>query len=126
MSAASPSISLVPVASSTPQRRWRDVFTRMLWKELRVLRPFWFTVVGMIIAFGGLLLWLGKKELWLGQGETWRDGALAVSAMMFSLLYALGCGAMSYANEREEGTWDLLRAWPLRRAPCVPRNCWPD
>src|SRR5436309_1682681 len=109
MSAVSPTVPNQTTASPLVAWRWLDVFIRMLWKELRVLRPFWFTVVGMIIAFGGLLLWLGKRDLWLGKGETWRDGALAVMATIFSLMYALGCGAMSYANEREEGTWDLLR-----------------
>ncbi|HLQ46966.1 MAG TPA: hypothetical protein VK137_19640, partial [Planctomycetaceae bacterium] len=82
MSAVILSATHAPVASPTPLRRWLAVFTRMIWKELRSVRPFWLSVVGAIVAFGGLVLWLGH-------GEQWRDSTLGVVAVIFPLLYAL-------------------------------------
>lgn len=91
-----------PIVSPAVTRRWRDTFIRMLWKELRVQLPFLGVVVFVMVALGGLLDWLGKNE-------QWRDGTLVGCSTIFVLLYALGSGAMAYANEREEGTWEFLR-----------------
>ena len=78
------------------------MFGRLLWKELRTQLPFWITVVFTMLLCGVIVVWTGR-------GESWSDNALITLGAVFSLLYPVGCGAMAYANEKEEGTWELLR-----------------
>ncbi|MCX7422450.1 MAG: hypothetical protein NT013_23300 [Planctomycetia bacterium] len=102
----SSSLAIIPSSPTTPPlRRWLAVFVRMIWKELRVLYPFWFVVMIAINGLSGIVVWMMQTESSFDPDSS----PLIAIAVLFPLLYAIGFGAMSYANEREEGTWDLLR-----------------
>ncbi len=103
MSVATP-ISIVsqgfPV---TFARRWFAVFVRMLWKEFRVVLPFLLVVAATMAGLAAIVVWAMRNQL----HDAW--GALYLIVVLFPLLFALGCGGMSYAGECEDGTWDWLR-----------------
>lgn len=83
-------------------RRWRQVFWRMLWKELLSVRDFWLAVLGILIVFdvGAFLLFRVVET---------REIVIVVLGVMMPLLHSLGCGAITFSLEREDGTQDWLR-----------------
>lgn len=83
-------------------RQWRRVFWRMLWKELLTVRDFWLAVLGIVILFD-----VGAYSLFRQQ-ET-REIAIVSLGVLMPWLHALGCGAISFSLEREDGTQDWLR-----------------
>lgn len=107
MSVVVPKATYFTVASPSLLRRWFAVFVRMVWKELRVLYPFWFVVMITINGLSGILVGVTRGDPSFDMSSL--AAPLMAIAGLFPLLYAIGFGAMSYANEREEGTWDLLR-----------------
>ncbi len=84
----------------------RTIFWRLFWKEYRAQRALWIAMA-VLTAF---LLWL-TFEFSLNPYE----GSLALYrlAVAFPALYALGCGAMLFAGEREAETYEFLRSLPL-------------
>ncbi|MFM9964218.1 MAG: hypothetical protein ACKV2Q_23685 [Planctomycetaceae bacterium] len=86
----------------TGSQRWWRVFWRMAWKELMAARDFWLAVLGIVALLDGLA-WLMFRDT-----QT-RDSTIVVIAILLPLLHALGCGAISFAIEREDGTHDWLR-----------------
>lgn len=88
------------------------------WKEYRVLRPIWLSMLAITIAMQLLVLvslGLSQKSVPMeGDPLTWWlfSVALAMCAM-----YALGCTAALFSAEREEGTYEFLklRAVPPRK-----------
>lgn len=101
VSSDSPVASAVRCASGHSPRFGMAYF-RLLWKEWRAQRPLLVAVLVSIVGLEGLLLWLG-------QNEPWREPTFGTIATVMAAAFALGSGAMAYANEREEGTWDYLR-----------------
>ena len=83
-------------------RRWRQVFWRMLWKELLAVRDFWLAVIGILIV-------LDVCAFFVFRDPTTRDGVFVSLSVMMPLLHSLGCGAITFALEREDGTQDWLR-----------------
>ena len=83
-------------------RRWKQVFGRMLWKELLAVRDFWLAVLGIVIVFDVGAYFLFRVV------ET-REIAIVVLGVLMPLLHSLGCGAIAFALEREDGTQDWLR-----------------
>ena len=83
-------------------QRWWRVFGRMAWKELLAARDFWLAVLGIVALLDGAA-WFVLRDL-----QT-RDSTVIVIGVMMPILHALGCGAISFAIEREDGTHDWLR-----------------
>ncbi|MFH1918361.1 MAG: hypothetical protein ABIP48_00525, partial [Planctomycetota bacterium] len=84
------------------------IFRRLVWKEYRLQRPFWISMVVLAVLLSGIVLLFTPegnstaKIMWLF------DIALGLSA-----LYALGCGATLFATEHEAGTYDFQRSLPV-------------
>jgi hypothetical protein len=78
------------------------VVQRLFWKEYRVQRGFWLSMIGLAIV--GEIIVLLLPEAWLPR-LGWFFG-LALGCPAF---YALGCGATLFAAEREDGTLEQLR-----------------
>lgn len=83
-------------------QRWRQIFWRMLWKESLAVRDFWLAVIGILITFDGCAFLIFRDQ-------TTRDGVFVSLGVMMPLLHSLGCGAIAFALEREDGTQDWLR-----------------
>ncbi len=75
------------------------LFWRLVWKEYRVQRALWFSLLTAVVALQGLIFLLSyqpdRAELWF----------MLVSISGFlGWFYALGSGAIGFASEREEDT----------------------
>lgn len=77
-------------------------FWRIAWKEYRAQRAFW-----LVVAVCGVVLQL---LFWLYLDQRERLIPAAVVAGFFPALFAIGCGAILFAGEKEDGTVDFLRA----------------
>lgn len=80
-------------------------FTRILWKEYRVQRSLWLAV----FLFGALMDFVFFCFATRESGP----GYFFI-ALHFPLLFAIGSGAMSFANEREQSVDDWMRIWSAR------------
>jgi ABC-type transport system involved in multi-copper enzyme maturation permease subunit len=80
---------------------------RILWKEYRAQRSFWLVIAGFGI---GLMLLL----MLLLDAFSGRFTAPWLIAVGLPALYALGCGAVLFASEQEEGTTEFLRIMAAR------------
>lgn len=83
-------------------QRWWRVFWRMVWKELLAARDFWLAVLGIVALLDGAA-WFVLRDVQA------RDTTIIGIGIMMPILHALGCGAISFAIEREDGTHDWLR-----------------
>lgn len=83
-------------------QRWWRVFWRMTWKELLAARDFWMAVLAIVALLDGAA-WFVLRDVRA------RDSTLVVIGVLMPILHALGCGAISFAIEREDGTHDWLR-----------------
>src|SRR5262245_13775200 len=85
----------------------------MLWKEYREHRTIW---LAMAMVNGGILFGLPMlEELW---GLSRRDDKLLMlgpTAILLVWVYAMVCGAMLLAGEREGATLDFLDTLPVTR-----------
>jgi len=87
------------------------IFWRLAWKEYRLQRAFWASMVLLTVVLQLIvLLFAGQSDpvprtMWLFQ-----------VALVLSALYALGCGATLFATEHESGTYDFQRALPVSAA----------
>ena len=79
--------------------------SRFVWKEYRVMRGFWISLVLMAL--------LGQLTVVAYPPQTVFVPMLFAVALMGTSLYALGSGATMFATEREEETYELLRAPPV-------------
>lgn len=79
------------------------------WKEYRVLRPIWLSMLAITVAMQLLVLVsfaLSQKSVPTGNDPvTW---VFAV-ALTMSAMYALGCTAALFSAEQEEGTHEFLK-----------------
>ena len=87
-------------------------FHRMLWKEFRVHRALWLSclLIGVVSQFT-----LGFTTV----HSEMRSEVLLGTASFFPVMYAVGCGALLFASEREERTADWLVALSIPRAPSL-------
>ena len=74
----------------------------MAWKELLAARDFWLAVLGIVALLDGAA-WFVLRDVQA------RDSTVIVIGVMMPILHALGCGAISFSIEREDGTHDWLR-----------------
>ena len=91
------------------------VFRRLVWKEYRVQRAFWISMLALTL-FSQLLLLVSASFVhdsrWAPDGAarlTWLFGF----ALAFPAFYALGCGATLFATEHETGTYDFQKMLPV-------------
>lgn len=80
---------------------------RMIWKEYRAQRGFWLVISGFAIVL--MLLFLGPVD----QQEV-RFQAPWIIAMSLPAVYMLGCAAVLFASEREDGTIEMLQIMAAR------------
>ena len=84
------------------------IFRRILWKEYRAQRAFWISIALATVIVESALL----ANPWASQPE--RIQSLFAAGLTFAVLYALGSAATLFATEREDETYDFLRALPVR------------
>jgi len=87
-------------------------FGRMLWKEYRVSRALWLSCL-----FIGILFQVIQSQMIVEPQS--RVQLLLGGASFFSVMYAVGCGALLFACEREERTCDWLAAISIPPAPTL-------
>ncbi len=82
-----------------------SVLNRLVWKEYRLLRGFWWAM--LIAALLGQLcaLWAAERP----SEAHW----IFLIGIGLTACYALGCGATAFAGERESGTYALQRILPV-------------
>ena len=80
---------------------------RIFWKEYRHQRNFWLVIAGFGI--GLMLLLVTLLDVRSGQ-----FGACWLVALGLPSVYALGCAAVLFASEQEEGTTEFLRIMAAR------------
>lgn len=89
-----------------------NAYLRLAWKEYRAARAFWLAVVGLAIA----AQWLAMSQAF-GLAALYAAPWVAVVtcniALAAPVFFALGCAGATFAVEREEGTFDFLRAAPI-------------
>lgn len=86
------------------------LFWRLAWKEYRMLRGFW---IALALATVGLqLLFVVTMTMTNQPTIDWSDHLYGLGLVMVTF-YALGCGATLFAVEREEETYEFLRALPV-------------
>jgi len=88
-------------------RPFRTVYLRLLWKEYRSLRGFWISLLLFALLLQAVLRFLTGPAVSTGTGA-----GLYGIAFLVSTCYALGCGAVLFALEREDRTIDFLRYLP--------------
>ena len=79
------------------------VIGRLMWKEYRTQRAFWWVMAGFTLATQ-ILLRL--------QFSDFRGPDMLFYSLVPPMLYAIGCGACLFAQEKDEGTFELLRILP--------------
>ncbi len=88
-----------------------SIFWRLFWKEYRLQRPLW---IAMAVLTALLLLLFGAFAMDVKE----RTQGLFLIAVTFPALYAMGCGALLFAGEREAETYEFQRMLPVV-ARCV-------
>lgn len=87
------------------------IFWRLVWKEYRLQRSLWIAI-GVLGAL--IQLWvLAIHRFGEGVDPTVFVTILYGAALVLTWIYAMGCGAVLFAAERENGTYDLQRALPV-------------
>ncbi len=81
-------------------------YLHLLWKEYRAIRGFWIALVALALG----LQWLG---LTYSTDAAWRLLFLYNVALATPAFFALGCAATAWAIEREDETFQWLRAAPV-------------
>jgi hypothetical protein len=84
----------------------RTIFGRLMWKEYRLQRSLWIAmaVLALVVMLPAFVFVHQKDE---------RLQALYWIAMTVSAFYGLGCGASLFAGERENGTYEFQRLFPV-------------
>ena len=82
-------------------------FLRILWKEYRAQRSFWISVAAAIAMIDLVVL----ADSWIPRAD--RTLVLFSLALVLAALYTLGSVATLFATERENETYDILRASPI-------------
>ena len=80
------------------------VFLRLLWKEYRQLRALWLVLAAIIAGIVGLMYMVVIPP---SQVISWN------LILLLPVLFSLAAGAMSFANEKEQGTDRWLLQWAV-------------
>ena len=81
------------------------ILRRLAWKEFRILRGFWVAVMVLCCVCLMIMAWR--------MSTTDEPANLFFVAMGITACYALGCGAIAFAGEREARTDDFQRVLPV-------------
>ncbi len=84
------------------------LFRRLAWKEYRVLRPIWLSMLAITVFIQVLLLWSYSFMSALPPETSGVVAKLFSVAIVMTAMYALGCTAALFAAEREENTHEFL------------------
>ncbi len=82
-------------------------YLHLCWKEYRSVRAFWISTVILTAVLQVLLLFASWNPIELTK-------MTYVLALGFPALFAVGSAGVAFAGEQEEGTFDFLRAAPIR------------
>jgi len=91
-----------------------SIFLRLLWKEYRLQRAFWISMVVLAALLHVLeiipmrLADVSPEQVVAGRTTSVFEISLALAA-----LYALGCGATLFATEHEADTYEFQRSLPV-------------
>src|SRR5689334_4706416 len=84
----------------------RTLLMRLAWKEYRAIRAFWISLLGLVA-----LAELGVATF--GIPGMSRIDVVYTIALAAPAFFALGCAGTAFSMEREEGTYEQLRAAPV-------------
>ena len=85
-------------------------FWRLIWKEYRLQRGLWIAIVTLVLMLqAGSAWWTWQDPAGAADRVNWPFGL----ALVLSACYALGCGAILFADERQTGTFEFQRALPV-------------
>src|SRR5690349_2028939 len=84
----------------------RTLLLRLAWKEYRAIRAFWISLLALVA-----LAVFGVATFSIPGG--WTTNLVYMIALGAPAFFALGCAGTAFALEREEGTYEQLRAWPV-------------
>src|SRR5262245_29066070 len=82
-----------------------NAYVHLMWKEYRAIRWFWIAIVLLVV----LLQWLATHTI---TSDTTVSLVLHI-AFAAPALFAAGAAGTAFAAEKEEGTFDFLRASPI-------------
>jgi hypothetical protein len=80
-------------------------FWRLTWKEYRAIRLFWLSIVGLVFLLSWLFVLTQERATAINLVFNFALGAPA--------FFAIGCAGAAFAAEKEEGTFEFLRASPV-------------
>ncbi len=83
------------------------LFGHLLWKEYRAIRAFWLALIVLAVGLASLVVALSTDAAWTNLFVY----NLALAAPAF---FALGCAGTAFALEKEDGTFEWLRASPVK------------
>src|SRR5579863_3567681 len=81
---------------------------RMIWKEYRAQRGYWLVIAGFSIVLMLLFKWFSSAN-----DPVWFLAPWTI-AISLPAVYALGCSAVIFATEREDGTLEMLQIMAAR------------
>ncbi|MGE3316956.1 MAG: ABC transporter permease [Planctomycetaceae bacterium] len=104
------SISTTSHPTSSRELRVSSPLVHLAWKEFRTVRTLW-----IILAFIGVAGQVLSRMF--GQVERGNVSANYVFSTVYflPLMFAMGAAVLSFAWEKEEKTWNLLRVLPMSR-----------
>src|SRR5690606_19105220 len=79
----------------------------LFWKEYRTQRSLWAAILLLALLFGVLLVSWGTLA---GPSGGASRGAIFFAMLAFPPVYAWACGALLFAGEHDQETFDFLRA----------------
>ena len=85
------------------------IFWRLVWKEYRMQRAFWISMVLLTFLIQMLQHAFSDVDRTSPTTVTWTYAL----ALLFTALYAAGCGATIFSTERETGTYEFQRSIPV-------------
>ena len=84
----------------------RSIFWRLVWKEYRLQRALWIAIAVLTFLLQGIVVGTVASSVD-------RVNYLFGFALTMTACYAMGCGAVLFAAERETGTFEFQRVLPV-------------
>ncbi len=81
-------------------------YAQLIWKEYRAIRGFWVALIALAVLMELLVLATS-------QDREWAIKLVYNIALATPVFFAIGCIGTAYAIEKEDGTFDWLRASPV-------------
>ncbi|HEY2894022.1 MAG TPA: ABC transporter permease, partial [Pirellulales bacterium] len=84
----------------------RALLWRLAWKEYRAIRAFWISLLGLVVLAELLVMQFSARGVW-------SINLIYMIALAAPAFFALGCAGTAFSMEREEGTYEQMRAAPV-------------